>query len=61
MADFGLSVKSDAKPRKGDIAIKWTPPEALFRNIYSQQSDVWSYGITMWEIFTFGEMPYPGE
>jgi len=41
------------------IPVKWTAPEALFRLEYSSKSDVWSFGILLVELFTFGEEPYP--
>ncbi len=37
---------------------RWTSPEALERGKYTQMSDVWAFGITMWEIFSEGIIPY---
>lgn len=42
----------------GKIPIKWTAPEAIQYKKFTTASDVWSYGILMWEIFSFGERPY---
>ena len=42
------------------IAIKWTAPEALLHNRFSIKSDVWSFGIVLYEIITYGKPPYPG-
>ena len=39
---------------------KWTAPEAAVQNVYSIKSDVWSFGIVLYEIFTHGDPPYPG-
>ncbi|ELK03652.1 Tyrosine-protein kinase TXK [Pteropus alecto] len=38
--------------------IKWSPPEVLHFNKYSSKSDVWSFGVLMWEVFTEGKMPF---
>ncbi|CAK8680464.1 unnamed protein product, partial [Clavelina lepadiformis] len=40
------------------LPIRWMPPEALFEGRYSSKSDVWSFAISCWEIFTLGEAPY---
>ena len=64
IADFGLArvIKEDIyNPREGTkFPIKWTAPEAALYNRYTIKSDVWSYGVLMYEIMTKGAMPYPG-
>ena len=64
IADFGLArvIKEDIyNPREGTkFPIKWTAPEAALFNRYTIKSDVWSYGILIYEIITKGAMPYPG-
>uniref|UniRef100_A0A1A7XZF7 receptor protein-tyrosine kinase n=2 Tax=Iconisemion striatum TaxID=60296 RepID=A0A1A7XZF7_9TELE len=65
VADFGLSKKiySGDYYRQGRIAkmpVKWIAVESLADRVFTVKSDVWSFGITMWEIATRGMTPYPG-
>ena len=46
-------------PRNEKFPIKWTAPEAFVRNRVSIKSDVWSFGILLFEIITYGRFPYP--
>ena len=60
VADFGLAKDSRfGKVDMGKLPIKWTAPEALRQKISTSKSDVWSYGIVMWEIYSYGRAPYP--
>ena len=43
------------------MAIKWMAPEVLQYNKYSTKADVWSFGIVLMEIFTYGKEPYEGQ
>lgn len=42
----------------GKIPIRWTAPEAIAHRIFTSASDVWSFGIVMWEVLSFGDKPY---
>lgn len=42
----------------GKIPIRWTAPEAIAYRKFTSASDVWSFGIVMWEVMAFGERPY---
>ncbi|XP_047380932.1 muscle, skeletal receptor tyrosine-protein kinase isoform X3 [Sciurus carolinensis] len=65
IADFGLSrniYSADYyKANENDaIPIRWMPPESIFYNRYTTESDVWAYGVVLWEIFSYGLQPYYG-
>uniref|UniRef100_A0A3B3ZGT9 receptor protein-tyrosine kinase n=1 Tax=Periophthalmus magnuspinnatus TaxID=409849 RepID=A0A3B3ZGT9_9GOBI len=68
VSDFGLSRVLEDDPTTeatgtylspgGKIPIRWTAPEAIAYRKFSTASDVWSYGIVMWEVVSYGERPY---
>jgi len=63
LSDFGLAVElGDRDFHCGDedeeIPVRWMPPEAIRENRFTHASDVWSFGILLWEIFTYGTQPY---
>ncbi|NXV47959.1 FER kinase, partial [Uria aalge] len=64
ISDFGMSRQEDdgvySSSGLKQIPIKWTAPEALNYGKYTSESDVWSFGILLWETFSLGVCPYPG-
>lgn len=65
ITDFGLAklLKADEKEYHADggkVPIKWMALESILNRTYTHQSDVWSYGVTVWELMTFGTKPYDG-
>ncbi|XP_075152241.1 PDGF- and VEGF-receptor related isoform X3 [Haematobia irritans] len=64
ICDFGLArsmYKSDNYKKQGDapLPIKWLALESLSDHIFSTYTDVWSFGIVMWELFSLAKVPYP--
>ncbi|XP_022100836.1 tyrosine-protein kinase CSK-like [Acanthaster planci] len=59
VSDFGLAQHDKDVAEKSKIPVKWTAPEAVREKKYSTKSDVWSYGILLWELYSFGRVPYP--
>ncbi|KAL6057568.1 Mast/stem cell growth factor receptor [Balamuthia mandrillaris] len=60
VSDFGLSTLESDEERAESIPVRWTPPEYFSRRTFDKKSDVWSYGVLLWEIVNFGQTPYPG-
>ncbi|XP_043541166.1 ephrin type-A receptor 7 isoform X2 [Chiloscyllium plagiosum] len=64
VSDFGLSRVVEDDPEAvytttgGKIPVRWTAPEAIQYRKFTSASDVWSYGIVMWEVMSYGERPY---
>ncbi|KAF8570890.1 hypothetical protein P879_01941 [Paragonimus westermani] len=63
ISDFGLTRSVDEYYRKltnGRLPVKWLAPESIFDRVYTTCSDVWSFGVLLWEIFTLGCAPFKG-
>ena len=65
VADFGLArviVDNEYSAHQGArFPVKWTSPEAISFGKFTVKSDVWSFGILLMELFTYGQVPYPGK
>jgi len=63
LSDFGLAVELGDRDfhcgeEDEEIPVRWMPPEAVRENRFTHASDVWSFGVLLWEIFTYGTQPY---
>ncbi|CAI8052095.1 Tyrosine-protein kinase transforming protein SEA [Geodia barretti] len=66
VADFGLTEDVyntkylSVEVSEERLPIRWMAPESIESNMFNEKTDVWSYGVTCWEIFTCGGVPYAG-
>ncbi|EKX53241.1 hypothetical protein GUITHDRAFT_64450, partial [Guillardia theta CCMP2712] len=69
IADYALSIMASrgyGESRAGSVStagstarpVRWMAPESIERRQYSEKSDVWAFGVTMWEVWTYGKIPY---
>lgn len=66
VGDFGMSrftgrTNYYRKTGSAPIPVKWMSPEAFLEGMFTSKTDVWSFGILLWEVFTLGCVPYPGK
>ncbi|XP_068040421.1 proto-oncogene tyrosine-protein kinase ROS isoform X1 [Anomalospiza imberbis] len=65
IGDFGLArdvYKNDYYRKRGEglLPVRWMAPESLIDGVFTSRSDVWAFGILVWETLTLGQQPYPG-
>ena len=63
LSDFGLAILlqdgHDSEEVKQPQATRWCAPETVAYKRVSPRSDIWSFGVTMWEVFSGGQTPWP--
>ncbi|XP_010283320.1 PREDICTED: proto-oncogene tyrosine-protein kinase ROS-like, partial [Phaethon lepturus] len=65
IGDFGLArdiYKNDYYRKRGEglLPVRWMAPESLIDGVFTNCSDVWAFGVLVWETLTLGQQPYPG-
>ncbi|XP_055329168.1 receptor-like tyrosine-protein kinase kin-16 [Paramacrobiotus metropolitanus] len=63
ISDFGLARQGSEyviQASKEALPVRWMPPESIQNAVYSEKSDVWSFGVVLWEMFSLGALPYAG-
>lgn len=65
ISDLGISrtiypLDYYSMPGMPSVPVRWMPPEALQYGKFSTKSDIWSYGVTLWEVYSYGLQPYYG-
>ena len=58
--ELNRQLKMYRKGGKAMLPVKWMPPEAFLDGIFTSKTDIWSFGILLWEVMSLGYMPYPG-
>ena len=64
VSDFGLSRSlyssvEELENASSGLPVRWMAPEVLTKRLVTNKSDIWSFGVLMWEIFSLGAVPYP--
>lgn len=64
IGDFGLArdiYKNDYYRKEGEglLPVRWLSPESLMDGVFTTQSDIWAFGVLLWEVMTLGQQPYP--
>lgn len=65
ISDFGLSRDIYASDyyrvqSKSLLPVRWMPPESILYGKFTSESDIWSFGVVLWEVFSYGHQPYYG-
>ncbi|XP_055350354.1 tyrosine-protein kinase receptor ver-3-like [Paramacrobiotus metropolitanus] len=61
ISDFGMArmaTECSVEDHKEALPVRWMPPEAIVEKLYSEKSDVWAFGVLLWEMFSLGALPY---